>query len=144
MKAFVYFLLIGVLFIGCNSTKNITNSNQETVSYTENDTITISNEELEYEIIIIEPGFNAWLVSSARPEGFYSQQYLENKNLFYVTEWNIRASQPLNYNPNLYQMQIDYQSGIDYGYEVNYKLYNYFVYFQRKYNQQLGLGRPRI
>lgn len=144
MKTFVYLFLIGIFFIACNSAKDITNSNQETVKYADNDTISISNEELEYEIIIIEPGFNAWLISTAKPEGFYSQQYLENRNLFYVTEWNIRASQPLNYNPNLYEMQIDYRSGIDYGYEVNYKLYNYFIYFQLKYNQQLGLGRPRI
>ncbi|MDU8886922.1 DUF6146 family protein [Yeosuana sp. MJ-SS3] len=144
MKTFVFILFVGVFFIGCNSTKDINNRNQEIVSYTDNDTISISNEELEYEIIIIEPGFNAWLVSTAKPEGFYSQQYLENKNIFYVTEWNIRASQPLNYNPNLYEMQIDYRSGIDYGYEVNYKLYNYFVYFQIKYNQELGVGRPRI
>ncbi|MGJ8739147.1 MAG: DUF6146 family protein, partial [Zobellia laminariae] len=30
------------------------------------------------------------------------------------------------------------------GYEVNYKLYNYFIYFQRKYNQRLGPFVPRI
>ncbi|HMC00439.1 MAG TPA: DUF6146 family protein [Flavobacteriaceae bacterium] len=146
MKAFEYILLIGVFLIGCNSTKTVPNNDNDknSVTYTDNDTISISNDELEYEIIIIEPGFSTWLASTAKPEGYYSQAYLENKNLFYVTEWNIRASQPLNYNPNLYEMQIDYQSGIDYGYEVNYKLYNYFVYFQLKYNQQLGLGRPRI
>ncbi len=44
-------------------------------------------------------------------------------------------------NPNLYELQIDYQSNIDYGYDVNYKLYNYFVYFQNRYKQNLLGGR---
>jgi hypothetical protein len=108
------------------------------------DTVTIANNELEYEIIIIEPGFNFWLVSQARPEGFYSQSYLENRNIIYATEWNNRVLQPQRYNPSLYEMRVDYQQGIDYGYEVNYKLYNYFIYFQLTYKQRLGPFTPRI
>ena len=61
-----------------------------------------------------------------------------------VIQWNQRVLQPLIYDPNLYEMQINWNSGTDYGYEVNYKLYNYFVYFQRKYNQRLGPFTPRI
>jgi len=85
-----------------------------------------------------------WLNTIARPEGYYSQAFLENRNQLLVTNWNQRVLIPSNFDPNLYQMQIDYQSGIDYGYEVNYKLYNYFIYFQRKYNQRLGPFVPRI
>ena len=44
----------------------------------------------------------------------------------------------------LYEMQIDYQNNINYGYEVNYILYNYFVYFQQKYKQKLGGFEPRL
>ncbi|WP_321827291.1 DUF6146 family protein [Maribacter dokdonensis] len=110
----------------------------------EGDTISISSEETEYEIIIIEPGFNIWLASIAKPEGYYSQNFLENRNQIMVLEWNQRVLQPARYNPNLYEMQIDYSRQIDYGYEVNYKLYNYFIYFQRKYNQRLGPFIPRI
>lgn len=105
------------------------------------DTIKIASEESEYDIIIIEPGFNVWLNTTARPEGFYNQIYLENKNILYVKAWNSRVLQPQRYNPNLYEMQINYQQNIDYGYEVNYKLYNYFIYFQNKYNQNLLGGR---
>ncbi|WP_027878943.1 DUF6146 family protein [Mesoflavibacter zeaxanthinifaciens] len=105
------------------------------------DTIKITSDKTEYEIIIIEPGFNVWLNTTARPEGFYNQTYLENKNIFYVQAWNNRVLQPQRYNPNLYEMQIDYRQNIDYGYELNYKLYNYFIYFQNKYNQNLLGGR---
>ncbi len=61
-----------------------------------------------------------------------------------VIEWNNRVINTLQFDPQLYQLQIDYDPMIDYGYEVNYKLYNYFIYFQRKYNQRLGPFAPRI
>lgn len=105
------------------------------------DTITLSSDDSDYEILIIEPGFNAWLASRARPKGFHSQSFLENKNIFYVTQWNTRVMQPQRYNATLYEMQIDYRSNIDYGYDVNYQLYNYFVYFQNRYKQNLLGGR---
>jgi len=144
MKTTIYILfVIGFLF-ACHPTKTIKTTDNTKTNLAKNDTINIVNDEIEYQIIIIEPGFGAWLASIAKPEGFYSQNYLETRNMLMVTEWNIRASQPMAYNPNLYEMQIDYQNGIDYGYEVNYKLYNYFVYFQQKYKQKLGVGTPRI
>ena len=145
MKKLITILLVSVFIFSCNTSKKTTSKKDErTESLKQNDTVTIVNEELEYQIIIIEPGFNFWLLSRAQPEGFYTQQYLENRNYIYVTEWNQRVLQPQRFNPNLYEMQIDYRSGIDYGYEVNYKLYNYFIYFQLTYNQRLGPFVPRM
>ena len=134
MKTTINILFVLGFLIGCNAAKTIKSTDNNETNLAKNDTINIVNEELEYQIIIIEPGFGAWLASRAQPEGFYSQSYLETRNRFMVTEWNIRATQPMAYNPNLYEMQIDYQSGIDYGYEVNYKLYNYFKFVEYKYN----------
>lgn len=102
----------------------------------ENDTIRITNDSLEYEIIIIEPGFNAWLATQL-PRGYYGQTYLEQRNRIFVTNYNIRANNPSQYDPDLYPMQINYEFNIDYGYEVNYLLFNYFMYFQEKYRQRL-------
>jgi hypothetical protein len=107
------------------------------ISTVTNDTVRIANDELEYEIIIIDPGFTGWLRSRARQRGYYSQAYLEVKNRQWVTQWNIRAMSPQQYG-NLYQMQIDYRPQIDYGYEVNYLLYNYLVYFQQSNGEKLG------
>ena len=143
MKKAVFILLICLGAISCNTPKNV-NSNKEIASNVEQDTVRIANDELEYEIIIIEPGFSTWLLSRAKPEGYYSQDYLENKNQIFVSEWNSRVLQPQRYSPNLYEAPIDYQPNIDYGYEVNYKLYNYFMYFQLHYKQQLSGFTPRI
>ncbi|MGE5943197.1 MAG: DUF6146 family protein [Flavobacteriales bacterium] len=145
MKTLLYILLVCVFIIGCNTTKpTASKTNEKLANAKLSDTVKIENDSLEYQIIIIEPGFNAWLASTARPEGYYSQNYLENRNIILVNEWNARVLQPQRYNPRLYEMQIDYRAGIDYGYEVNYKLYNYFIYFQLTYNQRLGPFIPRI
>ena len=109
-----------------------------------NDTVKIVNEALEYEVIIIDPGYSTWLASQALPRNYYSQKYLETKNQFYITEWNNRVMQPQRYSPQFYEMTIDYQPTIDYGYEVNYLIYNYMIYFQNTYKQILyGNVPPR-
>lgn len=145
MKNIIYMLLITILAFNCNTLKTKSSQKNERLeNIKENDTVTIANEDLEYEIIIIEPGFNFWLQSTARPERYYSQEYMEVRNYQYVVEWNQRVLQPQRYNPNLYEWQIDYDPNIDYGYEVSYKLYNYFIYFQLKYKQRLGAWVPRV
>ncbi|MCF7560264.1 DUF6146 family protein [Sabulilitoribacter multivorans] len=145
MKNLIYYLLLSVFIFNCNTPKTVsTVKNERLENVKDNDTVTIANDDLEYEIIIIEPGFNFWLNSTARPEGFYSQEYMEVRNNQYVIAWNQRVLQPQLYDPNLYELQIDYQPQIDYGYEVNYKLYNYFIYFQIRYNQRLAGWVPRI
>lgn len=136
-----------VLAISCGTSKNslqISEAEKQAFKQTKGDTIAISSDKTEYEILIIEPGFNTWLNSIAKPRNYYSQSFFENRNWIMVNEWNQRVLQPNIYNRNLYELQIDYKPNIDYGYEVNYKLYNYFIYFQRKYNQRLGPFIPRI
>jgi hypothetical protein len=99
----ILILLLAMGFTGCGGTKQVISVSDEekaAFSQTKGDTITIADEKTEYEIIIIEPGFDFWLQSIAKPEGYYSQSYLENRNYIYVVEWNSRVSQPFTYNPN--------------------------------------------
>lgn len=141
-------ILLGVVLVGsCSSTGKttaVTDAEKVAFQQQEGDTVSIENPKLEYQIIIIEPGFYTWLQSTAKPEGYYSQPFLEARNQIYVINWNQRVLQPFQYDPILYEMQINYDPLIDYGYEVNYQLYNYFIYFQRKYRQRLGPFVPRI
>jgi hypothetical protein len=143
MKNLISILIILLVIIGCNTSKSSFSSTDKPKTGS-NDTIRIANEELHYEVIIIESGFDFWLQSTAYPRGYYSQSYLENKNQQYVIEWNNRVLQPQRYDHNLYEMIIDYSPNINYGYEVNYLIYNYMIYFQNKYNQKLyGRVPPR-
>lgn len=141
MKKFILAICISFLVVlACNTQKQLPQSGNQTSAEgntVANDTVRIANDELEYEVIIIDPGFTGWLASRARPRGYYSQAYFETKNRIWINEWNSRVIQPQRYG-DLYQMRIDYDPSIDYGYEVNYLIYNYLVYFQLTNRQKLG------
>ncbi|WP_426485786.1 DUF6146 family protein [Flavobacterium sp. 2] len=139
MKKFIYILIVLFTVIACStgSKNNAVAANSPKTNSGVNDTVRIANDSLEYEVIIIDNGFSTWLASIAQPRNYYSLSYLENKNFLYVTEWNNRVRQPQLYNPNLYEMLIDYRPEIHYGYEVNYLIYNYMIYFQNTYKQKL-------
>jgi hypothetical protein len=156
-KHFYIVAFILLLILSCTSKKSSASSAEEnitvandTVNSTKNelkvinDTVRIANDSLEYEVIIIDPGFSSWLAGRAFQRGYHSQSYLETRNILYVNEWNYRVLQPQRFSPNLYEMRIDYDQNINYGYEVNYLIYNYMIYFQNTYNQRLfGVVPPR-
>lgn len=144
MKNVLLMIVIVVGFVACNTSYKNTSATKEEINNIDNDTVRIADEDSDYEIIIIEPGFNNWVAARAKPRGYYTQQFLESRNIIYVTEWNNRVLNPMAFNPQLYQMQINYDPSIDYGYEVNYLLYYYFIYFQRVYKQKLSGFVPRI
>ncbi len=132
----IYLLLAALcisVFYSCGSgNNNIKDNSNKEISL--GDTIRIANDSLEYAVIIIEPGFESWLVSQP-PRNYHSQSYLQTKNRLWVSEYNNRVNQSQKFSRNLYTDRIDYDPNTNYGYEVNYLLYNYFVYFQEKYKQ---------
>lgn len=144
MKKYIYILILLFTIIACSTTSKTKIADNATTKPKSaiNDTVRIANDSLEYEVIIIDNGFSTWLASTALPRNFYSLSYLEIKNQQYVTEWNSRVLQPQRYSPNLYEMTIDYRPNIHYGYEVNYLIYNYMVYFQNTYKQKLAGNVP--
>lgn len=147
MKQLLTFLVLFTGIIACSTQQTGVATSKKTDSKaiaSKSDTIRIANDSLEYEIIIIDPGFSSWMLTNARDRGFYSQSYLENHNIPWVTEWNIRARSPIGRRANLYEMQIDYRQGINYGYEVNYMLFNYLTYFQLTNKERLGGPIPRL
>jgi len=138
MKKCISILIVLLTIIACSTTSQNVTVNNNSNNKKENDTVRIANDSLEYEVIIIDNGFSFWLNSMALPRNYHSLSFLENKNYQYVTEWNNRALQPNRFSPNLYEMRIDYQPQIHYGYEVNYLIYNYMIYFQNTYKQKLA------
>lgn len=138
MKYLFQFLgicILGVFLFSCR-TYTYKNSKEKPV--------VISNDSLEYEVVIFDIGFTLYLNTIARPMGYYSLNYLENRNNIYVTIWNSRVLNPSKFKPSIYQNIIDYNPQIRYGLEVNYKLFNYFQFAQQKYKIRLdgGLGPP--
>ena|ERR1035437_3900761 len=88
---------------------------------------TLSADSLDHRLIIMDPGFDGWLATKP-PKEFYSNDYYAQKNQFYVTEWNLRYV--TLHNSGLYENYIEYDPKVDYGIDINYKLYYYFRYFE--------------
>ena len=100
--------------------------------------VVIANDSLEYKIIIMDPGFNTYLLSIAKPMNYYSQGYYKIKNDLYVNEWNRNVMSPRPGFQNIFEQRIDYDESIDYGLEVNYKLFNYFKFVEYKYRYRFN------
>jgi hypothetical protein len=43
---------------------------------------------IEYQLIVIDPGFSSWFETRRKPEWYYSLDYLESWNDRYVKAWN--------------------------------------------------------
>ncbi len=136
MKNTLYIIALLGLIIACSGTKNTAGHTDQNITAVANDTVRIANDSLEYELIVIEPGFYGWLATQP-PRGFYTQSAMEISNHFDVLEYNLRARDPLRYGTDLYPFPIDYERDVDYGYEVNYLLFNYFIFFEQRYKQKL-------
>jgi hypothetical protein len=107
----------------------------DTLSIQESDTT-------EYEILIIETGYENWMATNARPKWYYSNEYYRNKNRFFVIDWNNRVLETMHTPP--FEDRIEYNPHIDYGLDVNYKLYWYFKFMEHKYGINLrGSGKDR-
>jgi hypothetical protein len=94
-------------------------------------------EEDEYEVVIFDTGFDRWFATHGRPVGFHSPQYYEMMNRRYVTAWNEKVSTHGFRMNSPFQQHINYDPNIDYGLEVNYKLYYYFKYIEDVYGRFL-------
>ncbi len=133
MKHLLSVLAIAILIVSCGTSNKI---NKTTSDKNLEEAVVIENDSLEYQIIIFDVGFSTYLNTIAQPQNFYSQSYYEIKNTFYVSEWNNRARSPLQYG-DFYGSIIDYDQNVDYGIEVNYKLFSYFQFIRHKHGIRL-------
>jgi hypothetical protein len=90
----------------------------------------------EYELIVLDPGFNNWFLTNRKPIWYHEKEYYHSKNTFYTTNWNIRVLDNMHRPP--YEFEIDYDQSIDYGVELEWQLFWYFKYMEQKYNIRIG------
>jgi len=101
------------------------------------------NDSTEYDIIIIDPGFDQWFATHRKPEWYYGQSYLETWNRQYVSAWNekvLNRQLQERYPRNPFMELIDYRAHIDYGLSLNYKLYHYFKFIEDSWGPILPSG----
>ncbi len=123
----ILFILLALSFFGCSSPRQSQN--------TDSTAHKIMIDSSDYEIIIIDPDFDRWYMMNVSPGQERSSEYYRSKNIFAVSRWNdyyMRGKYRRAIGAN-----INYNPSIDYGLDVNRKLYWYFKYIQENYKVPL-------
>ena len=123
MKRLFPFLVILALFAACTATKH---SASHTARLAQ-----VSGDSSQYEVLIDDPWFDQWYQVNYSPAKEYTNEFYRGRNVRAVATWN--AFYVENKYNRVVDCRIDYRPEIDYGIEVNRKLYWYFRYVEQSY-----------
>ena len=82
----------------------------------------------EYELLVFDPQFETWFMANYSPAKDHSNEYYQSWNNQYVTDWNYHYM--AGHNPRVFENYIDWDDFVNYGIELNRKLYYYFRYVE--------------
>lgn len=121
MKKLLFFAINILLFWSCSSVQKTSAPNEE---------IAITSDSTEYEIAILDSDFDVWYLMNYSPSKDRTNDFYRTSNLIAVSNWN-------NYYlhgkySRVIGNHIFYDNSIDYGIEVNRKLYWYFKFAETK------------
>lgn len=134
MKQIIFLMGMVLLIVSCSAPKGVVNVNR-------NDGESIAEDSLEYELETFDGRFEAWYLLQNNPAMYRSQQYYENWNRRYVSAWNYKAMS--GKRDSFFEPIVGYQETIDYGFELNHKLFYYFQYVERVLEIPIMEGGPR-
>ncbi len=138
MKKLMFLFVLMLAFAACNSQKKaVKNGVKEKVE------IAADEDSTQYELIVMDPGYETFLATQPYPKEYYSDDYYRNWNNQYVIEWNYRHDHPDIYG-DFYETSIDYRPSVDYGLDLNYRLYQYFQFIEQKYGIVLVPRRGKL
>ncbi len=117
---------IGILALVIWACSPVKNASKTSAHLTQKDQDTT-----EYDIVIIDPGFDQWYMANFSPAQDRTNDYYRTRNIVAVGNWNDYYR--MGKHGNVIDSYIDYRPDVDYGIEVNRKLYWYFRYIKNKY-----------
>jgi len=131
VKSSMFIILAIVFAIACNTSK-----------HAEGDHTRIEeNDSTEYDLIVLEPGFDSWYVMHDQPSKYRSIEYYRNWNIRYVSDWNYRVSRPSR--TNFFLDLINYDVNEKYPFELEHKLFYYFMFVENELKIPILEGGPR-
>jgi hypothetical protein len=131
MKRVFFFGMAVLLFWTCSTNKE---TSKTSVSLAKN-----SPDSSQYEILIIDPEFDQWYQRNYVPSKDRPVEYYRGRNIQAVARWNEFFT--TGRYRNVVESIVDYHPEIDYGIEVNRKLYWYFDYVETRYHIPLFITR---
>ena len=119
-------LLFGIILFSawsCTQQKGLTKSQRPQPSITEDNT--------EYNILIIDPGFDRWYMMRYSSSMDRSNEFYKSMNNIGAQNWNDFYNR--GKYPKVIGSYLSYNPSIDYGLDVNRRLYWYFKYIEENF-----------
>jgi hypothetical protein len=128
MKYVFVLVLFSAMVLGCHTTKNTSSVKPRPI-------IEKTDDSTQYELIIIDSQFETWYLINFSPTLDRSNGYYRAMNQFAVSRWNSYFSSGRYFR--IIENYLDYDYNIDYGIDVNRKLYWYFKFVQERFHISL-------
>ena len=123
MKKLFLFVFIVLIAWSCTQQKKITQSQRPQTSIIEDNT--------EYNILIIDPAFDRWFMMRYSTSMDRSNEFYQGMNNIGVQNWNDYYHR--GKYPEVIGSFLSYNTSIDYGLDVNRRLYWYFKYIEENF-----------
>ncbi len=128
MKKFIFSIFVLLVAWSCTPSHKTAVSDRNPI---------LKSDSTEYEITIIDPDFELWYLMNYSPSKDYSNEYYRSKNQVGVLNWNEYYYRGKYHR--VIENFIPYDNSVDYGIEVNRKLFWYFKYTEEKFRIRLFL-----
>ncbi|HPF50644.1 MAG TPA: DUF6146 family protein [Draconibacterium sp.] len=135
MKPVFFLLWLVVMTVACSTPKSA--SKMDDVAKAQ----TAAADTTEYEVETFNKRFDQWYQKYQDPAKYKSQAYYESWNEQYVAAWNAkcaRGGKDWHFDP-----VVGYKANEDYGFEMNHKLFYYFMYVENVLKIQILPGGPK-
>ncbi len=135
MKQFFFLLLIVWIVGACSTQRSSSKSGKNG-----DDMIIIDT--TEYDVETFDKKFDQWYQYYQKPSMYKAQSYYESWNRQYVSAWNakcLRGGKNWTFEP-----VVGYENTEDYGFEMNHKLFYYFMYVENVLKIQILPGGPKV
>ena len=127
MKNIIVLAIISAFIWSCSTGSKPKAENQKPTIATQKKTDSAD----EWEITVFDAEYETFVASRAQPKSMFTENSLKSRNNILVSEWNNRFYSGVN--PNFYEVAIDYDPKENYGFDFEYRMYQFFAYCNWKY-----------
>ncbi len=134
MKKRIFWIGIILFVVACSSQKKAIETKPKTIEVATEDS-------LGYQLETFDQKFETWYLLHDSPAQYRSLSYYEGWNKQYVSAWNANAMD--SGKGSFFETIIGYDPSVDYGFELNHKLFYYFQYVEHVLKIQIMPGGPK-
>ncbi len=127
MKNLIFITIISAFIWSCSTSSKPNPEDQKPNIATQKK----SDSADEWEVTVFDAEYETFVASRAQPKSMFTESSLKSRNTILVNEWNSRFYSRVN--PNFYEVAIDYDPKENYGFDFEYRMYQFFAYCSWKY-----------